>query len=299
MVDTIFIVILSITITITITILFIRMHNVIQELKHDLHNQVRENHAIMRDIIQKAQYSLIEKLEFNNRIQNEFSHDILSKIQEVELEQKEYWTNQTISDVIHLGSVQFYISYRILSPDHLAKLLEKITKLYKLFYFINITGWEKIENVHYDNIELYIKKLWHKNKIDALEIHSINTGESIKIEISTGWKPTFRVKDGDYWVGIPKGAVSLIFMGMLLSFAFNKGISALKNIVDIQMGIKDMNLKELQIEETRLKIEDLQKKLGHTPKEILDVCEKEIKEIENLTSDLLIWWNFIRYQFVD
>jgi len=92
-----------------------------------------------------------------------------------------------------------------------------------------------------------------------LEISDINTGNSIKISLKEGWKPEFKIEDGDIDIAVPKKlGIPAILLFFSLS-AINQTISIYDKYLDTKIKNVEFQLKELDLYK---KIKSVERKQG-------------------------------------
>lgn len=231
------------------------------------HLKNREEHDKSMDELRQLHYSEQEKLR----------NDFYELIKRQDYQQDEF--KKTITDIEYrfsrdfertdsrMGVQTFYLDYKILEVSEFSNLLNSYYKLYKLFYQINSS-----ENEYWEDIELRFKN----HPEDILQILSVHTGSSITFKIKTGWIPSIGTKDGDIVIGLPKGALTVVFIGYLLQKMVSFGITTYKDLIDIE---------NTRLENDKLKQElyDMKLKSQNADNETQEKIQKELVNFFNLT----------------
>lgn len=219
-----------------------------QNKQHDFF--ISQNHKIFDDInnsISEQQYKL-------NEIKSEISDLQLKTFREFEPTDSRY------------GVQTIYMDYKILEVSDLGYFLSAYSRLYDLIYKINIDDefWENVQERYKSYPE------------DILQILSAHTGNSIIFRTKTGWLPSIGTKDGDVEVALPKGAITLVFIGYLLQGMISYGISNYKDLLEIE----HINLEN---EKAKIELKELRKKTLRQPEKIQNNVQTELKNIYDLT----------------
>jgi nitrogen fixation-related uncharacterized protein len=164
------------------------------------------------------------------------------------------------------GGFELYIDYKRLQVNDVNILLGSLNGLYNVIYKIQSSN-----NHNFINEDIF--KSYPE---DTFLIHSIETGNSITIKVTTGWKPKLEVIEGDFVISLPKGAVALLLTGYLITKIFNYGISNYKEILEIE---------KLRIENKILEKEwqSFDAKLEETDPHLRETFHYEILNFYNLT----------------
>ncbi len=172
-----------------------------------------------------------------------------------------------------IGSGEIYLAYRLLAPTILADMLGTVTSLYNQVYRI---ASDKAP-------DLSVSALFAGTPGDRLRLGTIETGESIKLDVKTGWLPSFRIDDGELVVEIPRGAVSLVGTLILLSIVVESGSSSIKNSLDIMKTRNEIRMQQLQEDKLQLEVDSLRQKLSKADKSTQEVLETELTKFLELT----------------
>lgn len=209
--------------------------------------------------------------------QEKLRNDLHTLIKRQDYQQDEF--KKTITDIEYrfsrdfersdsrMGVQTFYLDYKILEVSEFSNLLNSYYKLYKLFYQINSS-----ENEYWADIELRFKN----HPEDILQILSVHTGGSITFKIKTGWVPSIGTKNGDIVIGLPKGALTVVFIGYLLQKMVSFGITTYKDLIDIE---------NTKLENDKLKQElyDMKLKSQNVDKDTQETIQRELENFFNLT----------------
>ena len=122
------------------------------------------------------------------------------------------------------GGFELYIDYKRLQVNDVNILLGSLNSLYNAIY--------KIQTSNYNNF--IGEEIFKSYPEDTFLIHSIETGNSITFKVTTGWKPKLEVIESDFVISLPKGAVTLLLTGYLVTKIFDYGISSYKGILEIE-----------------------------------------------------------------
>lgn len=164
------------------------------------------------------------------------------------------------------GGFELYIDYKRLQVNDVNLLLGSLSGLYNAIYKIQSSSNNKFVN----------EEIFKSYPEDTFLIHSIETGNSITIKVTTGWKPKLEVIESDLVISLPKGAVALLLTGYLISKIFDYGISNYKEILEIEK----MRM-ENKILENELKSFD--SKLDESDPHLKETFYYEIHNFYNLT----------------
>lgn len=226
------------------------LHEVSYKMEKELHYPIERYEDLKNELIRQ------------NEKQNNQFHELQNTFQN--LERKLYRDYEKVDDRIGVHTI--YLDYKSLQVSDLSKLLASYYNLYKLFYKVNF-------NNDIQDIEAYFKN----HPEDILEILSAHTGNSITIKIKTGWTPSVGLKDGDFEVAIPKGYVTLIFVGYILHKLFSFGVTNYKDILEIEN-------KKLENEKLQYELQELKEKCKNQDKETDKEIQAEILNFYFLTA---------------
>jgi hypothetical protein len=129
--------------------------------------------------------------------------------------------------------LEIYISYERLNARDLGQYLTGLSFIANKIaddYFI------RFNNPEYEGKEL-----------PTLEIESVDTGNSIKMKLKEGWKPSTKVEDGDFVIYVPK------MLGVPLLVAASLVTAAIayqeweKNAIEINIDKIELQLKQHEL----------------------------------------------------
>ncbi|MEI6846825.1 MAG: toll/interleukin-1 receptor domain-containing protein [Chlorobiaceae bacterium] len=108
------------------------------------------------------------------------------------------------------GLVELYLSYKVLDVSALATILQCFSTIYSV---VHNSSFDSLGKSQFQSI---------KSIYDHLLIHTVETGDSIRIRFSTGWKPSFDIENGE--IVFPQCVMSIAIVGWLISQAVSYGI---------------------------------------------------------------------------
>jgi TIR domain len=152
------------------------------------------------------------------------------------------------------GLVELYLSYKVLDVSTLATILQCFSNIYSV---INNASSESLAESRFES---------KQSIYDQLLIHTIETGDSIRIRFSSGWKPSFDIINNEIDVCLPRPVKSIAIVGWIISQAVNYNIATVNDLLDLkhkfnQIEVDDLDKtkNELEIEKLRLEIKELKK----------------------------------------
>jgi hypothetical protein len=212
----------------------------------------------------------IERLRKENKRLNEMELD--DKTFEKELWVKSQRRAQDPN--VEINGLRFYIDYHIMSIKELYSLFAVINRLYISVY--QIVNREEHTSTHYLS-DYQWDEFFSAHPEDLLVIDSIETGNSINFDITTGWKPRIEIQDDKYTVYLPKGAMALLVTGFIIMKLFDYGISNYKQILEIEK-LKGEN------EVIKMQLQEFHQKLDKAPEMVKTAFQEELVVFYNLTT---------------
>ncbi|TLV00352.1 hypothetical protein [Dyadobacter luticola] len=137
-----------------------------------------------------------------------------------------------------------YISYDKLNMEGLSRFLLAYDYIFKSVYQLAVEHQARLP-IAFDE--------YPEDAI--LEILSAHTGNSIIIKVKTGWMPEIALQNGNFEVSLPKGAIVLIFVGILIKGAITWGLENYKSIQEIEANSLENEKLRIELNELRAKYE--------------------------------------------
>lgn len=221
---------------------------------------------------QKAIEQLSEELRNNNQLTEALTQRILdSKV------------SNLIAPQLGSNSFEVYLSYEKLRADNFSEIIHKIERFYRCIYALQngSSSSNSIKTVISSGLIEQAEILFKIRPEDRLYISFVQTGESIRFHIKTGWTPSVTTKDGDIDIGVPKGALSAGLSVFLLNTAFTHVTSNINEVLDIAIKQQQMELNTQNIEANILSKEKLildSEKLHYELKQLKENVAESRKE---------------------
>lgn len=229
---------------------------------------------------QKAIVYLSEELKNSNKITEALSE----RIQDSKV-------SNLIAPKLGVTSFEVYLAYEKLRADVFSEVIRRVEGFYRCIYALqygNEFSNSKIDELNIGRLMGQAESLFKVRPEDRLYISFVQTGESIRFHIETGWTPSISTREGGIEIGVPRGALSAGLSVFLLNTAFNHVASNINEVLDIAIKEQQMELNQQNIEMNHLskeKIELETQKFYYELKELKDKISKSKVDFECLQNE--------------
>ncbi|MCG8092809.1 MAG: hypothetical protein JAZ17_04125 [Candidatus Thiodiazotropha endolucinida] len=228
---------------------------------------------------QKAIEYLSEELQNSNKLTDALAQRILdSKV------------SNLIAPKLSASSFEVYLAYEKLRADDFSEIIKRMEGFYRCVYALQYgdTFYNSKKDSLNNGLIEQAESLFKVRPEDRLYVSFVQTGESIRFHIKTGWTPSIGTKDGDIDIGVPRGALSAGLSVFLLNTAFNHITSNINEVLDIAIKEQQIELNQQNIEMNHLSKEKMEletQKLRHELKHLKEKVSESKHEAECLQKE--------------